>query len=67
MIDDREIYQCANLMCKQHGHAALPEALNRADGLLRAGDADGHATWKRIAAAVNDLLKQAPGADEQIN
>ncbi|WP_282608440.1 hypothetical protein [Pelagibius sp. Alg239-R121] len=65
LIDDREIYQCANLMCRQHGAAAHSEALNRADVLLRTGDADGHATWKRIATAVQDLLRQAPEEGEQ--
>ncbi|WP_282605939.1 hypothetical protein [Pelagibius sp. Alg239-R121] len=56
----------SELDLKQHGHAAIAMALNGADALLRAGDADGHATWKRVATAINDLLRQAPLEGEQL-
>ena len=48
MIDDREIWACANLLIKQHGVDAWWVASQRADELLAAGKMAGHQTFVRI-------------------
>ncbi len=40
---------------KQHGEDAPNHAAMRADVMLEAGDLDGHAVWKRIVKAVEEL------------
>jgi len=55
-----DIYQTANELIKQHGEDAPIHAAMRADELLDAGDMDGQAVWKRILAAVEELLAKEP-------
>lgn len=61
MIDDLNIYRAANELIKQHGDDAPIRAAQRADAMLDKGDLDGLAVWKRILAAVDELLaKERP-------
>ena len=55
MIDDRDIWRAAELLVDRYGDGAGAEAAKRADELLRRGDADGGAAWRRIQEAVLDL------------
>ena len=55
---DKDIYQTANELIKQHGDDAPIHAAMRADELLDAGDIDGQAVWKRVLAAVEELLSK---------
>ncbi len=64
VIDQREIWQCANQIVKQFGDDAPLEAAMRADAMFEKGDLDGQAVWKRIMAAVQELLRTTPGAGE---
>ena len=59
MIDEREVFQAAAILLKQHGDIAEAVASQRAAIPLGEGDAEGHATWKRIEAALRDLTRQA--------
>ena len=43
-------------------HAAM-----RADEMLEAGDLDGQAIWKRILAAVDELLSKERPKDAKLN
>ena len=56
MTSDLDIYRAANELVKQHGEDAPIHAAMRADELMEAGDMDGQAVWKRILAAVDELL-----------
>jgi hypothetical protein len=56
MVDDIDIYRTANVLVELHGEDAPIQAAMKADALLEAGDIDGQADWKRILAAVEELL-----------
>lgn len=58
MTSDLDIYRTANELIAQHGDEALIYAAMRADELLEAGDLDGQAVWKRVLAAVDELLSE---------
>ena len=60
MIDDREIWACANLLIKQHGVDAWWVASQRADELLAAGKMAGHQTFVRILDRIKQLESIAP-------
>ncbi len=66
MINDREIWQCANEIVKQYGKDAPIEAAMRADRMLEKGDLDGQAVWKRILKAVEELSRELPRTDERL-
>ena len=56
MISSIDIYRTANELITQHGDDAPIHAAMRTDELLDAGDMGGQAVWKRILAAVDELL-----------
>jgi hypothetical protein len=60
MIDDREIWACAQHILQRFGEAAGFHAAQRADALLGEGDLDGHRTWLRILRRINDLESTQP-------
>ena len=60
MIDDREIWACANLLLKQHGPDAWYVAAQRADALLLEGDMAGNRTFVRILERIRQLEALAP-------
>ena len=60
MTSDIDIFRSANLLVKQHGPDAPVHAAMRADAMLEKGDLDGHATWKRILEAVEELQGSEP-------
>ena len=60
MIDDREIWACANQLIKQHGADAWFAAAQRADELYADGKLDGHRTYVRILSRMKQLEQMAP-------
>jgi hypothetical protein len=60
MIDEREIWACAQHILERFGEAAGSHAAQRADALLGGGDLDGHRTWLRILRRINDLEAAQP-------
>ena len=56
MTADLEIYLLAAELIKQHGNDAPIHAAMRADELLDADDLDRQGVWKRILAAVDELM-----------
>lgn len=62
MIDDREVWACANLLMKQHGPEAWFVAAQRADELLEQGEIAGHRTFLRILDRIKKLEAMEPPA-----
>lgn len=60
MIDDREIWACANLLLQQHGENAWFVVAQRADELLAQGELEGQRTFLRILARIRALEASAP-------
>ncbi len=67
MISDLDIYRSANVIIKQYGEKARLHATKRADALLKAGDSNGHAAFKRILRAVEELQGAAPKSGEAVH
>ena len=67
MIPDLDIYRSAQALVKQHGKDAPVHAAMRADAMLEKGDLDGHAVWKRILRAVEELQETAPGLGVRVH
>lgn len=59
MIPDRDIWTAASEVIKAEDDPIL-FTVTRYDELLDAGDMDGCAVWKRIEAAVRELLDAKP-------
>ncbi len=49
------------------GDVAAIEAAMKADAMLDKGDLDGAAVWRRIVAAVNEMLSIRPGDGDAIH
>ena len=60
VIEDREIWACANLLMKQHGDRAWFVVAQRADALLAQGDIEGQRTFLRILGRITALERLAP-------
>lgn len=60
MIEDREIWGCANQLMRQHGAEAWFVAAQRADALLAEGALEGHRTFVRILDRIKQLEALTP-------
>ncbi len=67
MISALDIYRAASVLIDQHGADAPIEAAMRVDAMLKAGDLDGRAEWRRILAAVEELLRMEPVARDRVH
>ncbi len=67
MTSDLDIYRSANVLVKRHGQDAPIEAAMRADAMLERADLDGYAVWKRILAAVKELLRKQPVRGDRVH
>ena len=56
-ISETELWACANLVIKTHGDGAPLFVAERLGALALAGDSDGIAAWKNIAAKIDALTK----------
>ena len=52
-----DVYRAAGLLIKQHGEDAGFVAADRADELLKAGDAEGLMVWRMIVTAIGALQR----------
>jgi triphosphoribosyl-dephospho-CoA synthetase len=64
---DPDILRAAQLLVKRHGADAPVIAAQRADELLKEGDFDGAAVWRRILHAVEELRRVTPKVGERVN
>lgn len=56
VLTDRELWGCAEEVIKQHGAKSPMHVARRIGELATAGDLAGIATWKAIAARVDQLM-----------
>ncbi len=56
MTSDLDIYRTAKLLVDKHGAEAPIHAAMRADAMLKRGDMDGAAMWRRVIKAIEELL-----------
>jgi hypothetical protein len=66
-VEDIDIWRTAKLLVNRHSKDAPIVAAQRCDELLDAGDLDGQRTWKRILAAIDELVREAPKGSERVN
>lgn len=60
-MQDIDIWRTAKVMVDQYGEDAPIIAAQRIDALLDLGDLDGRLVWKRVAAAIDELMaKERP-------
>jgi hypothetical protein len=65
-ICERDVYDIAAIFLRDHGPRAARQAGKWADLMLDRGDRKGHATWRRILWAIEDLRHRGPyRADSQ--
>lgn len=55
ILSDWELWACALLLQSRHGDNAVPVIADRISKLAKAGDFDGVANWKIIAARFDQL------------
>ncbi len=67
MIAELDVWRSANVLVKKHGKDAPIEAAMRADAMLEASDLDGYAVWRRILAAVKELLRKQPVRGDRVH
>ncbi len=67
MISAFDVYRAASVLIEQHGDEAPIEAAMRVDALLEGGDLDGRAVWRRILAAVEELLRAEPAGRDSVH
>ncbi len=67
MISDLDIYRAANVIIKQYGEKARLHATMRADAMLKAGDSNGHAAFKRILRVIEELQRTGPKSGEAVH
>ena len=58
MTSDLDIYRSAQILVKRHGEDTAIEATMRTDAMLKKGDLDGYAVWKRVAKVAAELLSK---------
>ncbi len=67
MIPEFDVYAAATAIIRQYGEKARLHATMRADALLKAGDPDGHAAFKRIQWGIEELQRTAPKSGEAVH
>jgi len=67
MTSRMDIWRAANLLADHHGADAPIRPAQRPDELLAMGDIVGQAIWKRITAAVEELIRRKPKQGEWVN
>jgi len=60
VINDRELWACADLLLRRHGEKARFAVGQRADELLAQGEMEGHRTFMRILDCIYILEIETP-------
>ena len=63
IIEENDINRTADLLKELHGEGARTIGQERAEGLKKAGDVDGHFLWVRIVSAIDGLPTMDAKAD----
>jgi len=64
---DLDICRATNILLKRYGGEAVFIAARRADALLDQGDTQGCSAWLRIAKAITELERKAPGIRARVH
>jgi len=64
---DPGLWHAANLLVGRHGADAPILAGVRAEEMMAGGDTEGWAMWKRIRAAIDELLRTEPREGERLH
>ena len=67
MVPEFDAYAAATAIIRQYGEEARLHATKRADALLKAGDSNGHAVFKRILRVIEELQRTAPKSAEAVH
>ncbi len=67
MITEFDTYSAASVIIKQYGEKARLHATKRATALLKAGDLNGYAAFKRILRVIEELQGTAPKSGEAVH
>lgn len=54
-VCERDVYDIAAIFLREHGPGAARQACEWADLMLDRGDRRGHATWRRVLWAIEDM------------
>jgi hypothetical protein len=60
MVEDIDIWRSAKILVDRHGADAPTVTERRASEIIAKGDVEGLAAWKRIGAAIKELLETTP-------
>ncbi len=66
-MNDADVWRIAHEMIQEYGGEAHMRARLRAEKLLEHDIADGAEEWTRVAQAIAELDRKAPGADDPVN
>jgi len=64
ILQEWELWACANEYIRQHGFDAPIFAAMRADDLMAKADLDGAQNWQLIVKRINELLATPVGAPQ---
>ena len=67
MIPDFVIYLVAGVVIKHHDEDAPTKASTRADAWREMCDPNGHALWKRILRAIEELQRAGPKSGDAVH
>ncbi len=67
MTPEFDIDRAAKVIIKQYGEKARLHATMRADAMLKAGDSNGHAAFKRILLVIEELQRTGPKSGEAVH
>ena len=67
MVAEFDAYTAATAIIRQYGEEACLHATKRADALLKAGDRNGHAVFKRILRVIKEIQAKKPKSGEAIH
>ncbi len=67
MADGIDIDRSAKVIVDRHGPEAPIHAAMKANEFLAKGEMDGYAVWRRICAALDELLAQVAGVGKSIH
>ena len=67
MVPEFDVHAAATAIIRQYGEEACLHTTMRADALLKAGDLNGHAAFKRILRAIEELQAKEPRLGEAVH
>ena len=60
LVEERDVWMMAKALIDEHGRGAVAHAACQVYELAQAGDPQGAGLWKRVSAAVREILRRNP-------